>query len=178
MATNAAGANAPKSAGNFSRTLLATTCLTVACSASAVAGTIFEGVAPAPSDFPNFPNGYALPGGTTLVIGDNSGGDADYFEFFGLGAGTFMLIGEGSGSFFLDVFSDSGSFITEGFFSSSGTIPNDGKLVVGVFAAEEIGGSYAISLATQPAVPEPATFGGVGVALAAGALAWRRKRNQ
>jgi hypothetical protein len=76
--------------------LLATTCLTVACGVSATAGTITEGVPPAPSDFPNTSPGYLLPVGTTIVngaVGSRWGETgnfdaADWFEFTGLTAGA------------------------------------------------------------------------------------------
>jgi hypothetical protein len=85
---------------SFTRRLLATTGLTVACGVSAVAGTITEGTSPAPADFPNTSPGYALPGGTNLVIGaigsrfGESGNfdSADWFVFSGLTAGATMVI--------------------------------------------------------------------------------------
>ena len=86
----------PKSLESFARGLLATTCLTVACGASAVAGTITEGTTPAPTDFPNSANGYVLPVGTNMVIGGVGAGfgpeggfdPADWFEFTGLTGGA------------------------------------------------------------------------------------------
>lgn len=89
----------PKSLENFARGMLATTCLTVACGATAMGGTITEGTSPAPSPFPTTPNGYLLPLGTTQVSGQVIGGEGAnnpaYFEFQGLvGGASYTLSGE------------------------------------------------------------------------------------
>jgi len=81
----------PPSLEGFARGLLSTTCLTVVCGSSAVAGTVTEPI----SAFPNSSPGYLLPIGTTVVNGfagvkPSEGGFAgtDWFEFQGLTPGS------------------------------------------------------------------------------------------
>jgi hypothetical protein len=208
-----------RSAERYARALLATTCLTLASTHGAMASTITEGVPPAPDDFPNSPNGYALPTGTDTVIGQlglqlpNEGGidTQDWFEFSGLTAGANYVL---TANYYLfnaesgvraSLYTDGGSFIgtgsLEAFFGGAvfnGTVPGDGKLVVDVYLIERDEASafvpsfvpaiqtpsqespaYIVQLSTAPSgVPEPATFGGVGLALTAGAVAWNRKRKK
>jgi hypothetical protein len=97
----------PRPLETFTRGLLATTCLTAACGASAMAGTIVEGTTPAPADFPNTLPAFALPTGTTAVTGF-IGGDftergsadpADWFEFTGLTVGVqYTITGQSDGA--------------------------------------------------------------------------------
>jgi hypothetical protein len=141
-------------------------------------------------------NGYLLPLGTTVVNGTvggnlpNEGGidTADWFEFQGLTGGNFFSVTgvfnplgvEAGGRFF--VFNDTGTQLASGSLEGGGQtlngfVPGDGNLVVEVTSSNQAG--YSISLATGAAgVPEPATLGGTGLALAAGALAWTRRRKK
>jgi hypothetical protein len=180
-----------KSLDGFARGLLATTCLTVACGASALAGTINE-----VGDFPNSGNGTLLPVGTDVVNGSIGGfpfegplDTADWFEFQGLTSGnSFHLTGaynplgaEAGAS--LQLFTDGGTPLGNGTLESGGAIlngivPGDGKLVVEILGSSQTSNGYTVSLSTSSAVPEPSTLGGTGLALAAGALAWSRKRKR
>ena len=151
--------NESVSTSGFARGLLATTCLTVACGATAVAGTITEGVGPAPTDFDNSPKGYLLPVGTTVVNGyigalpDEAGFDnQDWFEFQGLTPGasyTFHAAysplglrsesGNGESNVFTDLFTDSGAILGEGSIEGlgktiTGVVPEDGFLGVAMFS--------------------------------------------
>jgi hypothetical protein len=98
MATNQKDRTGRKWIGKFARSLLATTCLTIASTGAALAGSIntyTEGTSPAPTDFPNTGPGTSLPGGTTETIVSGhvtlSGDQFDWFEITGLGAGTFTV---------------------------------------------------------------------------------------
>jgi len=171
----------------------------VACGASAVAGTITEGTAPATADFSGSPTGFLLPVGTTLVNGivggnlPNEGGTdfADFFEFQGLTAGgSYTLTGLATASesgvrlaYFtsgpttlgnMDIGEAAGSPLLQNFIA-----PADGDVVVKLFPNHEGGlanGGYSVGLSAG--TPEPATLGGVGLGLGAIALAWRRRRAQ
>jgi len=184
---------ARKSLQKLARTLLATTCLTGASSGVALGSVITEGLSPAPGDFPNTANGYALPVGTTQVNGAISltTDPADWFEFTGLlGGSSFSLRATAPGTAYSDnltLQSDTSVNIAGPIDFSHGnpanlgplTVPADGNLVVGITQGEG-GGNYTIILngtLAPTGTPEPATFAGVGLALA-GALAWRRKRSQ
>lgn len=212
-----------RSADRYARALLATTCLTMASTHGVMASTITEGVPPAPDDFPNFSNGYALPTGTDTVIGNlggqlpNEGGrdTQDWFEFSGLTAGANYVL---TANYYLlnaeagvkaSLYTDGGSFIGTGSLEVAfggigavfnGTVPSDGKLVVDVFLEQEESQpgtafvpsvvpnfqtpsqespAYIVNLSTPTSgVPEPATLGGVGLALTAGAVAWNRRRKK
>lgn len=105
MTENKPARELPKPLENFTRGLLATTCLTMACGVSATAGTITEGTPPAPTDFPNSAPPYVLPSLTNVVtgfIGSNYGeganpnfDSADWFEFTGLTpGGSYQLSGQ------------------------------------------------------------------------------------
>ena len=99
MATNPNDMHhARKSIGKFARTLLATTCLTVASGGAAVAGTITynEGAGLDNSLGTATPLSAATIRGTTIVTGDLFGEDTfDYFELTGLGTGTFTVQASG-----------------------------------------------------------------------------------
>jgi hypothetical protein len=161
--------NHSKSVEAFARGLLATTCLTVACSGSAVAGaiTVTEGQGGAPTDFPDSPNGYLLPLGTTVVngaVGPGQGVEggfdpADFFEFQGLTPGStatftgvFVPLGNEAGIFYT-VFNDIGTVLAVGSFetccdenngnTNSITVPGDGNVVFEAYSrrsGEEGGG--------------------------------------
>jgi hypothetical protein len=176
----------------FAHALMATTCLTVASSGAASATTmlIVEGSSPAPSDFPNSAPGYLLPVGTNLVQGQlhsASGDNDDFFEFQGLSAGllfttlgTYNPLGQERQVSF-QVFDSSGTSLGIATMEGegglvSGTIPNDGNLVVDVRFSSQGSPAYQIALTAEVAqAPEPAPFLGTALGLA-GALAWRRKR--
>jgi hypothetical protein len=183
--------------GKFARTLLATTCLTVASSAAALAGTITytEGTTPAPADFPNTMGSAtslsaATISGTTIVDGHTAGGDVDWFELTGLGTGTFTVTADhtsGAGSDTINVLETAPSTLnifTSGFDSgeSAGSgsiaIPTNGDLFIEVLRNAGTGESsngYQVTVnTTASSVPEPATIAMVGLGLA-GAFALRRK---
>jgi hypothetical protein len=189
MPTDGKNQLAKKTLQKFARTLLATTCLTGVSTGIALGSVITEGTPPAPADFPNAPNGFLLPVGTTEVNGSHTNFQStdpsgDWFEFQGLlGGATFSLTATGvQGVVFLQ--SDGGAsvgspvgFIT-GFPANIGplSVPADGKLVVGIVGCEVGTCGYTIDLTAPTTIPEPSTFAGVGLALA-GALSWRRKRS-
>ncbi len=197
MATNPQDSTARKMIGKFARTLLATTCLTVASSAAALAGTITytEGVGGLPSDFPNTagsatPLSAATIPGTTIVNGHTPGGDVDWFELTGLGTGTFTVtaaITSGTGEDTLNVFENTPSplnIFTSGFDngesagSGSIAIPTNGDLFIEVLrnagTGEGSNGYHVTVNTTGSSVPEPSTIATVGLGLA-GAFALRRK---
>jgi hypothetical protein len=198
----------PKPLEHFARGLLATTCLTVACGATAMASTVTEGSPPGTAPyFPTTPNGYLLPVGTNEVIGvlglvgeTGDFGPTSWFEFQGLTPG---------GSYSLSAFTEAGDFVRLSFFNDSMpsalggldpgekggtdsttlTAPADGNLVVNMYSIDEGGGqAFQVNIAanrveTGPVeggstVPEPSTMGGVGLGLGALALAWHRRRPQ
>jgi len=186
----------PKPLEAFTRGLLATTCLTAACGASAMAATINEGTTPAPTDFPDLgSNSFVLPIGTTQVfgfVGARSGVEggvhdaADWFTFTGLtGNGSYTLTGQSETGVQLQ-YSDSSLSVLGSLdigenstqpLSAVFTAPSDGKLVVELYDCCEGSGTYSVSLAANSsATPEPATAGAVGLGLGAIALAWRRRR--
>ena len=195
MAISPKDPTARKSIGKFARTLLATTCLTVAGGA-AQAGTIIytEGTAPAPADFSNtFPaatvlTAAAIPG-TTTVNGNISGGDPfDFFELTGLGAGTFTVTAStsGSGMGSVSVLTDANvvvggpTGISNGVSASFGSfsIPSDGNIVVELQDLGERSTPYTVTVNTlSSSTPEPSTIATVGLGLA-GALALSRKRRK
>ena len=194
MVNNGKESTARKSIGRFARTLLATTCLTVASGVAALAGTITytEGVNPvSPTDFPNTSPGTSLVAaanpGTTIVNGGVPGfSDIDWFELTGLGSGTFTLGATMStGGAAIHVFDDTLNPLENASFTSvSGAsfgalaIPGDGNLLVELAGANEGTNPYAVTVVTTGAsVPEPATVACVGLGLA-GALVLRRKRRQ
>jgi len=191
---------------NFKRGLLSTTCLTVACGSSAMAGTVTEPM----SAFPNSTPGYLLPVGTTIVNGfaglkPGEGGLAttEWFEFQGLTPGSSFTMtadynpqgrrgesGNGESGLRLNVFTDSQTplFTNQSLevaccghtgASVTGTVPGDGFLDVEITAGPQPGSFYQVALAAEAgsAVPEPGTLAPVGLVLA-GALAWSRKRRQ
>jgi hypothetical protein len=177
----------------FGRALLATTCLTVASGAAAIAGTITEGTAPAPADFPGISPGYLLPVGTTVVNGNLGGGDdEDYVEFQGLlGNSSFSLFGYGgveAGTSLLLYGSEGNQISTTrshgagnsqiaegGGQTFTGTVPADGEIIAEI--ANVYPSSYSLTLTADlgSSTPEPATLPLTGLALA-GALAWNRRR--
>lgn len=182
----------PQPLEKFTRGLMATTCLTVACGASAVAGTITEGTPPAPNLFPTTSPGYLLPLGTTVVNGfaGVETGPA-FFEFQGLTSGaSYTLTGQtpnaenGLSLFFgpdtniaqfaLEIGEAGGNPLSQVF-----TAPSDGDVVVEVFQDFENGvQDFTVTLSQNSSgVPEPSTFAGVGMGLGALGLAWRRRRS-
>jgi hypothetical protein len=190
MATNPKDSTARKTIGRFARTLLATTCLTVASTGAALASTIniyTEGTPPAPADFPNTGPGTALPGGTieTIVNGHVtlSGDPFDWFEITGLGTGTFIVsaIADSGAPDEIGVYSDSNlttpleglTAFTTSTAANFGAlaIPGDGNVVIEIAATNEGSGNYT---ATLSSAPEPSTIATVALGLA-GAFALRRK---
>lgn len=192
----------PKSLDSFARGLLATTCLTVACGGSAVASTITEGSGGVPI-FPDTPNGYLLPTGTTVVTGfiplTEEGGHEQWFEFQSLTpSGSYTLTGQTSfteAGIGMDLFDDSlspgnppGNLLGESALENGSgthgvinfTAPADGNVVVDMFLfGEGDKGNFTDTLTQNSGtVPEPATFGGAALGLGAIALAWRRRRAQ
>ncbi len=90
--------------GSFARTLLATTCLTVAGGGAAVAGSLLydEGTSLTNTVTPTQLTAASLPG-TTTVTGTTDGNN-NLFELTGLGTGNFIISvqetdGDDSGSF-------------------------------------------------------------------------------
>ena len=179
-----------KSVKKLARTLLATTCLTVASGVAARADIITEGTPPAPTDFPNASaSAFVLPSGASIVNGtiDSLTDQADWVEFINLPGGVNFTLNATalSGSFAnVEVLDDTLATIVGPTSFGPGSpadlgpagIPADGNLIVGVLAVEG-STSYSLTLDPPSGAPEPATFGSVGLALA-GAFAWRRKRNR
>jgi hypothetical protein len=182
--------------GRFARTLLATTCLTVASTGAALAGSIntyTEGTSPAPTDFPNTGPGTALPGGTTETIVNGhvtlAGDQFDWFEITGLGAGTFTVsaIADSGDADSISIFNTSNlSTPLEGPTSFNTTtaanfgavaVPGNGDVVVEIAATNEGSGNYTVTLNNTSSVPEPSTIATVALGLA-GAFALRRKLRQ
>ena len=185
----------PKPFENFMRGLMATSCLTAACGASAVAGTITEGTPPAPDTFPTSAPGYLLPLGTTLVNGFvpasiGEGGPPAFFEFHGLAPGSSYTLTGSTGAedgvellfgpdtnrsqFFLDIGESGANPVIQNF-----TGPADGNVVVELFQCCEQGSHpFSVGLVDNTPTPEPSTIGDVGLGLGLGviALAWRRRR--
>ncbi len=186
MLDNRKGSTTRKSIGKFARTLLATTCLTVASGVSALAGTVSytEGVNPAsPSDFPSSGPGTSLAGainpGTTIVNGGvPSFSDIDWFDITGLGSGSFTLAATvSSGSAAIHVFDDTnlGTALESQALVNSGTpasfgsiaIPADGNVAVELAGSNEGTNPYTVTLTTTgSSTPEPATIATVGLGLA------------
>lgn len=145
----------PKPLESFTRGLLATTCLTVACGVSATAGTITEGTPPAPADFPNTLPAYLLPTGTTVVngfIGANcceaAGGFdyADWFEFQGLTPGNlYAIVGISQGTDPFNAASLGENGIRVEYYSTSNTSTPLGTLDIG-----EAGGNPVTNTFTAP----------------------------
>jgi len=176
-----------KSLKKFVRALLAATCLTVAGSGAAHAGTFLESSLGG-GDFPNTSPGTSLPVGTTTVDGTiSSYSDVDFFEFMNLAAGqSFTLTASASAGYMLIEAFDSGNTqigSPQYFYSGvngviSGTIPGDGMLIAEILNSEG-GGAYSVSLdAPLSGVPEPATAGLTVLGLAAAALAARRRKTE
>jgi hypothetical protein len=196
MATNPKDTAARKLIGKFARTLLATTCLTVASGGAALAGTITytEGSGGLPADFSNtFAGADALTAatipGTTNVNGSVSNLDfADFFELTGLGTGTFTAsaVANEGGSPSITLFTDGDlslggptSFIpgTPASFASQ-AIPSDGNLIIGIDANESTA-TYTVSVnTTGSSTPEPGTIATVGLGLAGALALSRRGRKQ
>ena len=169
-----------KSLKKYARHLLATTCLTVAAT-TAQATTFSEGV----NDFGNtFAARTGLPGGTTQVFGGvNPGNDFDDFFFFSglpLG-GAFTFTGLYEGAVNVSVLTNGNSVINGNSNLSNpptmtGTVPGDGILVIGAHGFEGTA-FYDLRLDVvggTSQIPEPATAGLAGLALAS-AVALRRK---
>ena len=167
--------------------LLSTTCLTVAGSVAAQAGSIFltEGAQK------TFATLAVLPAGTTQVSGTvNSidGPNGDFFEFVGLPGNasfgsihlTILAPGNQISAFY---FTDAGgspfgsNLNFNGTLQPSGTIPADGNLVIEIQPASEAGIPYAVTI--DASTPEPATLSAIGLGLAGiGALGLRRRNRK
>lgn len=221
---DAAARAVSRSNPTLKRSLLASTCLTLACGSAASAGTITEGTSPAPGNFPttiNFSNltelgPFVLPVGTNEVIGTSgivseNGDTADWFEFQGLTPGfnftlTALQNPRAENGLRIQLFDTtsasigSANHINTGFSPNlpsleggsgvtfTGTVPTDGKIITDVLEffngnpnivnGFKDHGGYDVTLSTAAATPEPATLadGGLALAAAAAALAWRRKR--
>src|SRR5579862_5269778 len=140
MVNNRKESTTRKSIGKFARTLLATTCLTVASGVAALAGTVTytEGSGGLPTDFPGSGPGTSLAGaanpGTTVVNGGvPTFSDIDWFDITGLGSGSFTLSATlSSGSAAIHVFDDTnlGSALESQALVSSGTPANFGALAI------------------------------------------------
>ena len=175
MPDNQTKLNLPPSLENFARGLLSTTCLTVACGASAVAGTVTL----TPEQTPNTTPGVLLPIGTTIVDGfagvkPSEAGFAgtDWFEFQGLTPGSSYTLtanyspllppraesGNGESGIVVNLFTNSQSplFLNqsiEGMFTGNmgatltGIVPSDGFLDVEVVSNQpsEDGGNFALN---------------------------------
>jgi hypothetical protein len=160
----------PRPLEHFTRGLLATSCLTVVCGASATAATITEGTPPAPAYFPTTAPGYLLPLGTTQVIGHLGGelpGEQGFdgtawFEFTGLtGSGSYtitamtaaaedgFMVAYGSLTMQLGTNLDIGEAGTSPV-SQIFTAPVDGNLLVEVFIGKGEGEGAARPLAQNP----------------------------
>ncbi len=161
--------------------------------AGALASTFNETSLPS-GDFPNTAPGYLLPFGTTTVIGQVNvevGDIADFFEFQGLTPGSDILVSGITTDFdfdglFMAAYTSGGTFLSGeslegGSAFLTGLAPGDGKLVIEVapfpgaegLPCESCYGDYQVSVSN---IPEPSAMAGTGLAMAAGALAWRRKR--
>jgi hypothetical protein len=170
----------------FARGLLATTCLTIASGVAVRAAIVNEGV-----DFSNSSlTPFVLPAGTDVVNGSISFGidGSDWVQFTNLvGGSLFTLTASTPVTLFFPTVNvlDSTQAPVAGPSAFSGGsdanlgpafVPADGNLIVGVVTTNSEGPiGYTLTLNPQT-VPEPATCGSVGLALA-GALLWRRKRN-
>jgi hypothetical protein len=195
----------PKPLENFARGLMATTCLTLACGTSAVAGTITL----TPGAQPTSP-GTPLPVGTNIVNGfvgslpsEAGTSTTDWFEFQGLAATDNYTVtavynpfgargesGNGETGLRVSLFNNSAVpyFSNQSMEGSGATlqlVPGDGFLEVEIvggttFGPSPAGSFYQVTLTDNgpsTATPEPGTLATVGLALA-GALAWSRKRRQ
>ena len=169
--------------------LLGTTCLTAAATVAAHAGTVTE---PGGGFGNTFATATLLPVGTTEVDGTatlNHGSNA-YFELQGLTAGASLsslsfLFKDNSGGLSIGVtlLSDTNTTVTafnsvaaNGSYSPTGTVPNDGFLVVDISPTNEGGAPYVLTL-SQASTPEPGTFAALGLGLTGlGAAALRRRK--
>ena len=165
--------------------LLSTTCLTVAGSVAAQAGSIFltEGAQK------TFATLAVLAAGTTQVSGTvNSidGPNGDFFEFVGLPGNasfgsihlTILAPGNQISAFYLtDADVQIGSNLNfNGTLQPSGTIPADGNLVIEILPSNEGPSSYSVTIATS--APEPATLSAIGLGLAGIGVLGLRRRNR
>jgi hypothetical protein len=194
VATNPKDRTARKAVGKFARTLLATTCLTVATGTAALASTANyqEGVTPSsPADFSNTigsPTNLtaAVISGTTTITGTVSGGDQnDFIELTGLGSGTFTVsvidteFGNGLATIFTsgDVNIGGPTSFSSSLAANFGSqaIPLDGDLIIQLHDAGETTNPYTVTVTTTAAAPEPGTIALAGLGLA-GAVALKRKR--
>jgi hypothetical protein len=198
VATNPNDAAARKLIGKFARTLLATTCLTVASAGAALANACTYNEGNAVETFPPIVSlsAAATSPGTTTTCGNIAmDGGTSEFELTGLGSGTYTVsaITTGAQGFlgeFLYIATDSGFsnlVVNDEFFSGTGplsvpvaTIPADGDLYFKVQHGNESADSFSVAVTTTAApggVPEPSTLAMAGLGLA-GALALGRKRRK
>ena len=195
MAKPQSGNTPRKSIGKFARTLLATTCLTLASAGAALATSVTytEGSGGLPADFPNTsvsPTALAaaVNPGTTIVNGNlfpGSGDTADWFELTGLGIGNFTLTASNPIGYAISIFDSSLTQIGSTQTSTTPSfgpiaIPGDEDLVVELSQNPSTGegGAYAVTVnTTAAATPEPSTFVSLSLGLA-GMLALRRKLKQ
>jgi hypothetical protein len=182
MATNPKDSNARKFIGKFARTLLATTCLTVAAQAGTI--TYTEG-ATLSNTSPGTPLAAATDPGTTIVTGFVGGTPTvEWFELTGLGIGTFTVsattdnVAHGAT---ISVFTDTPTLLESGVFTNGAPqnfgalpIPGDQNVVFEVHTNSESPNNWTVTVNTTSTTPEPGTLGSLGLGLA-GALALRRK---
>lgn len=188
--------NQRKFAGKFARTLLGATCLTAATGAAALATPVTYTESSDWGDTIGSPTSLAAAAnpGMTILNGEVSSRDTDFVELTGLGSGTFSVTadeGESTRNAIVSLFTTGdvaiGSATTFGSHGGASnpadlgpfTIPGNGDVIVEIRQGGSGEGtqSYTITLNSQSSVPEPATFGMVGLGLA-GAVALSRKRRK
>ena len=189
MTTNTICADARAKSPRLVRALLASTCLTAAGGSTASAATIIEGAGGAPVDFTGASPGDLLPVGTNIVQGTKlSQADDDWFEFQGLVPGSpfsltaFFVPSGAEVGLRVNLFDTSNNSLGTGSLEGGGaalvgTVPGDGRIRTQIASCNCFNdtGAYEVDLTASADVPEPATLGTVGLALAGG-LAWRRRR--
>jgi hypothetical protein len=156
----------------MARTLLASTCLTVAANAS----TLTE-----PPDFSStFGAPTAIPAGTTRIEGSLSTftDSSDYLRWQGLTPGSILNVfyQDQSPDMYASYWHGSGPTYVAGSLNigpNSITVPSDGIVNFSV-GLEGMGGPYSLDFGSP--VPEPGTLTTLGLGAAAIALAARRKR--
>jgi hypothetical protein len=163
----------------LSRTLLATTCLTIFAGVAGATNSFPESSAPG-GDFPgSFATAYSLPVGTNEITGSLfNTGDQDWVIFSGLlGGASYSFAGTAVG---LSVnVRDSSNLSLQSFgitgSSETGVIPGDGELIAEVFNSTDNAGAYTLDLTAPLAAPDLGTVWSLGTGLA-GALALRRRK--
>ncbi len=183
---NQTGNSARKSIGKFTRTVLASTCLTLASAGAVSASTIYvEGEGGLPSEFSDSSSSPTQLGadpnpGTTTVEGILEGQHvSDWFELIGLGIGDFTVTETNNQDLFISIFDSSLNQIGSAEGSANfgpDVIPEDGNLIFGM-NLDDASGGYTVTVNTTSATPEPSTAVGLSSGLAGlvGMLALRRK---